>query len=138
MARGDSVSSDLARLILRLVLGALILLHGIYKLRHGVDFIGGMLAHAGLPRFIAYGVYIGEVLAPVLLIAGIWTRAGAFIIVFNMVVAVALAHRTQLTGLNETGGWTMELQAMYLFTALAVLLLGAGRYSVGGSAGRFN
>jgi putative oxidoreductase len=40
--------------------------------------------------------------------------------------------------LNETGGWALELQGMYLGAAVAVALLGAGRFSLGGATGRFN
>ncbi|MBB3221637.1 hypothetical protein [Pseudoduganella umbonata] len=57
-------------------------------------------------------------------------------VVVNMVVALLLAHAGQFFSLNETGGWTRELQGMYL--AVAVALLGAGRYSIGGNRGRFN
>jgi putative oxidoreductase len=36
----------------------------------------------------------------------------------------------QLGQLNAQGGWALELQGMYLFTALAVALLGPGAYSI--------
>lgn len=85
-----------------------------------------------------YFVYIGEVLAPVLLIIGLWTRAAALLVIANMSVAIALAHRNELFTLGPTGGWAIELQALYWLGALAILLLGAGRLSVGGVHGRFN
>jgi putative oxidoreductase len=37
----------------------------------------------------------------------------------------------QLFAFNATGGYALELEAFYLFGALSVVLLGAGRYSVG-------
>jgi putative oxidoreductase len=40
--------------------------------------------------------------------------------------------------MGKTGGWALELQGFYFFTALAVALLGAGRYSMGGISGRWN
>jgi putative oxidoreductase len=55
-----------------------------------------------------------------------------------MIVAVLLAHTAQFFTLNGTGGWALELQGMYFGAALAVALLGAGRYSLGGANGRFN
>jgi putative oxidoreductase len=55
-----------------------------------------------------------------------------------MLVAVGLVHTSQLVGLNQQGGYGLELQAMYLFGALAVALLGAGRFSLGGIDGRWN
>jgi putative oxidoreductase len=131
-------SNDLGKLVLRVVLGALILCHGVSKLMHGADPVFGMVAAAGLPSILAYGVYVGEVLAPLLLLLGVWSRVGALIIAINMLAAIALAHAGQIAMLNETGGWALELQGMFLGTALAVALLGAGRFSLGGGSGRWN
>lgn len=131
-------SNDLGKLVLRVVLGVLILFHGVSKLIHGPGFVLQLVAQTGLPSLFAYGVYIGEVVAPILLILGLWTRAGALIVAINMLVALGLVHMGQLTSLADTGGWALELQGMYLGTAIAVALLGAGRYSMGGSNGRWN
>ncbi|MBQ5946750.1 DoxX family protein [Massilia sp. ST3] len=129
---------DAGKLVLRVALGLLILLHGIAKLRGGVGFISGMLAQQGLPGALAYGVYVGEVLAPLLILAGVWTRLAAAVVAVNMVVAVALVHMGELWSLSKTGGWELELQGMFLAASVALALLGAGRYSVGGARGRFN
>jgi putative oxidoreductase len=129
---------DRGKLVLRVLLAALILFHGVSKLIGGVGFITGMLTKAGLPTVLGYGVYIGEVVAPLLILFGIFTRAAALVVVVNMIVALLLVHTSQFFTLNETGGWAIELQALYLGTAVAVALLGAGRYSVGGLRGRFN
>jgi putative oxidoreductase len=131
-------ASDAGRLLLRVALGVLILLHGLFKVTHGAGMIVGMVQKAGLPSAFGYAVYIGEVVAPLLLILGLWTRAAAVVIAINMVVAIALAHQAQIFTLNQQGGWAIELQGLYLFTALAIALLGAGRFSIGGSNGRFN
>ncbi len=124
---------DLGKLILRLALGLLILLHGIGKLRGGVAPIEQMLAAHGLPTYLAWGALIGEVLGPILLIVGFYARIGAALIAINMLTAFALAHVAQLGQLNQQGGWALELQGMFLFTAIALVLLGPGRYSVNGS-----
>ena len=131
-------SDDTGKLILRLALGILILLHGIAKLGSGVGGIAGMLTSHGLPAGLAYLVYIGEILAPVLLIAGIFTRPAALIVVINMLFAIFLAHMSQVFTLGKTGGWAIELQGMFLFAAIAVAFLGAGRFSFGGIAGKYN
>ena len=55
-----------------------------------------------------------------------------------MIVAVLVAHTGDLFHLNKQGGYQLELQAMYLFTAVALALTGAGRYSVGGRYGPLN
>ena len=121
---------DLGKLILRLTVGILILLHGVAKLKSGVDGIAGMVQGAGLPGWLAYGAYIGEVLAPLLVILGLYARIGAAIIAVNMLFAIGLAHMKELYALNQGGGWAIELQAMFLFTSLAIALIGPGRYAV--------
>jgi putative oxidoreductase len=121
---------DLGKLILRLTVGILILLHGVAKLKSGVDDIAGMVQGAGLPGWLAYGAYIGEVLAPLLVILGLYARIGAAIIAVNMLFAIGLAHMKDLYVLNQGGGWAIELQAMFLFTSLAIALIGPGRYAV--------
>jgi putative oxidoreductase len=131
-------SDDTGKLVLRLALGVLILLHGIAKLSSGVDGISGGLTARGLPGALAYLVYIGEILAPVLVIAGIYTRPAAWIMVINMLVAIWLVHTKDLFVLGKNGGWALELQGMFLFAALAVALMGAGRFSVGGTSGKYN
>ncbi|CAB3723144.1 DoxX family protein [Achromobacter piechaudii] len=132
-------SDDTGKLILRLTLGILILLHGLSKLMGGgVTGISGMLSSHGVPGFLAYGVYVGEILAPVLLIVGVYTRLGGLIIAINMVVAILLAHTGQLGSMTNNGGWALELQGMFLFTALALAFMGAGRFSLAGNGGRWN
>ena len=126
------------KLLLRVLIGALMLFHGVAKIRNGLGPIPGMLSQHGLPPEIAYLCYIGEVIAPLMLIAGIWTRLAALVVAINMATAIALAHMQQILTLNDQGGWAIELQAMYLFGALAVMLLGAGRLSAGGALGRWN
>jgi len=134
MTRND----DAGKLILRLAVGILILLHGISKLSTGIGGIAGMLTSHGLPAGVAYLVYVGEIVAPVLMIIGVLTRPAAVVVVVNMLFALFLAHSSQFFTLGKTGGWSLELQGMFLFGALAVAFLGAGRFSVGGIAGKYN
>ena len=127
-----TVYDDIGKLVLRLTVAGLVLFHGVAKILHpgSLDFIGGRLEAAGLPAFISYGVYIGEVIAPALLIAGLYTRMGAAIIMINMLFAIGLSHAHEIFTLGQHGGWAIELQAFYLFGALCVALLGSGRLAV--------
>jgi len=134
----DNKMDDGGKLVLRVLLAVLILFHGVSKLIGGVGPISGMLAKAGLPGGLGYFVYIGEVFAPLLILFGVFARAAALVVVVNMIVALLLVHTSQFFTLNDTGGWALELQAMYLGAAVTIALLGAGRYSVGGVGGRFN
>lgn len=134
----SSPTDDLGKLILRVTLAALILFHGVAKIIGGPGFIIATVAKAGLPSAIGYLVYVGEVIAPLLVLFGVWTRLAALVIAGNMLVAVGLVHMQQIFTLSQTGGWALELQGMFLAAALSVALLGAGRYSVGGTGGRWN
>jgi putative oxidoreductase len=131
-------TDDLGKLILRLTVGLLMLFHGVSKLSHGVGAIEAMLVMHGLPAYIAWGVYIGEVVAPLLILAGSYTRLAGLIIAINMVIALALVHSGQFFMLAKSGGWQLELQAFYLMGGVAIMLLGAGRFSVSGSGGKWN
>lgn len=133
-----SSSEDVGKLVLRSVLALLILFHGISKVIGGAGFITEMVAKIGLPPALGYLVYVGEVVAPLLVLFGIWARAGAAVIAINMIVALLLVHTQQLLQVTENGGWALELQGMYLSAAIAVALLGAGRYSIAGAQGKWN
>ncbi len=121
---------DIAKLVLRLALGVLMLFHGYAKLIHGIGPIEAMLVAKGLPAFLALGVYIGEIVAPLMLIAGAQVRIAALLVTANMVVAIMLAHLGDVFALSAQGGWRLELQGFYLFTAVALILLGGGKYGV--------
>ena len=123
-------NADLGRLLLRLGLGGCILFHGVAKLMGGIDPITQMVTSTGLPGFVAYGVYLGEVVAPALVIVGWYSRLGSLVIAINMLFAIFLAHRADLFKLAASGGYALELQAMYLIVAAALALMGPGRYSV--------
>jgi len=105
------------------------LLHGIAKLTHGVDFLGDMFKNMGLPAFFSYSVYIGEVIAPLLIVVGYRTRLAALIFAFTMVVAVGMVHTADIFKLSETGGWALEVQGLYFFGAIALFFTGAGKYA---------
>jgi putative oxidoreductase len=132
------VASDLGKLVLRLTLGGLMLFHGVAKIAAGAAPILALVAKAGFPPALGYLVFVGEIAAPLLLVIGLWTRAAAAVMAINMVVAVLLVHTAQFGEIGKTGGWALELQAFYFFTALAIVLLGAGRFSVGGEGGKLN
>jgi putative oxidoreductase len=121
---------DIGKLLLRLTVGILILLHGLAKVTGGVGGISNMLAGVGLPAALAYGVYIGEVLAPLLLIIGFYSRIAALVIVVNMLFAIGLVHMDDIVRFTKTGGWALELQALFLLISLAIALIGPGRYAV--------
>jgi putative oxidoreductase len=122
-------NTDLGLLILRIAVGALMLLHGIAKLGD-VSFIEGMLSGKGLPSFLAFGVYITEIVAPLLILVGYRTRLAAVVYVFGNLFAFFLVHTGDLFLLNENGGWQLELLGLYLFGAIALFFTGGGKIAV--------
>lgn len=123
-------NADIGKLILRLTVGVLLVLHGVHKVMHGLDGVRAMLLLHQLPAWFAWGVYVGEVVAPLMVIVGYYTRLGAVLIVINMLFAVGLAHMNEVFMLTRTGGWALELQAFYLLVALALVFLGPGKYKL--------
>lgn len=124
------MNDNLAKLILRLGVGGMLLLHGIHKALHGIGFIKALVTAQGLPEVIAYGVYIGEILAPIFLIIGWKSRFWAGIVAFNMAAVLYLTHMGDLFTLGSHGGWAVELPMFYLLGAVAITLLGSGKYAI--------
>jgi len=124
------VQEDIAKLLLRMTIGGLMLFHGIDKALHGINFIEGMLGAHDLPAFITYGVYIGEIIAPILIMIGLFTRSAALILAFNMLVAILLVHAGSIFTLGKHGEWSIETPMLYLLGGIVIALLGAGKYSI--------
>lgn len=125
---------DFGKFLLRLAVGGLMLFHGLHKLFAGIDGISGMLIAKGLPGFIAYGVLVGEVIAPCLIILGILTRPAALVLAFTMIVAWLMVGMNETWALDKTGAWAIESLVYFFIGALAVAFLGAGRFSVAGNS----
>ena len=105
-------------------LGVLLLFHGIDKVMHGTEFIEKMLVALNVPysEYVQYGVYMGEVVAPLLLIFGQYIRISGAIIAFNMLVALFLVHQNTLFTLGEHGAWSIEVPMLYLIAGLTLAL----------------
>jgi putative oxidoreductase len=120
---------DLAILLLRITYGLLIF-HGWHKLHDGLGGIQGMLAGYGIPAFVAYGVIIGEVIAPVMMMLGIFTRLAALSAAATMVVAWLMVGIHHTFALSPVGAWAIEDIVYYFMAAIVIALYGSGRYSV--------
>jgi len=105
-------------------LGVLLLFHGIDKVMHGTEFIEKMLVGLKIPysEYVQYGVYIGEIVAPLLLIFGQYMRISGAIVAFNMLVALFLVHQKTLFTLGEHGAWSIEVPMLYLIAGLTLAL----------------
>jgi putative oxidoreductase len=132
------LSEDLGKLVLRLAVAVLILLHGVAKMRYGLGDVIPALARHNIPQAVGWLVLLGEVLAPALIIIGLWTRPAAWLLAATMAAALVLGHMNELFQLTNHGGLLLEVQWLYLAGSIAIALLGAGRFSVGGVTGRWN
>ena len=117
-------------ILLRITVGTLLFTHGLIKITNGVEGIANMLTSKGLPAFVAYGVYAGEIIAPILLVIGFRARLAAVVIFINMLVVFFIARPQDLFALNAMGLWEMELAAFYLFGSIILFFTGAGKYAV--------
>src|SRR5690606_32445101 len=112
---------DVGKFLLRLSIGGLMLIHGVNKVLSGNEDVTQILNSVGIPAFFSFGVFLGEVIAPIMLIVGYKVRVGGFLVALNMLIAILLVHSAQLTQMNELGGWMIELNALYLIGALAII-----------------
>lgn len=123
-------NEDIGKLILRLALGGMMLVHGFDKLKHGIAFIRAEVAAAGMPELLAAGIYVGELVAPLMVIIGWNARIGAILITISMLFAIGLVHTADVFSLGPNGGWALDAQGMFLFSAVALALIGPGRYRI--------
>lgn len=126
------LNEDIGKLILRVSIATLMLFHGYHKLINGIAGIKGLVVKAGLPEFVAYGVYLGEIVFPILIIIGLYTRISSLFFALTMVFAIFLAHGNDLFTLGKTGGPIIELALIYLLTSISLMFIGAGRFSFDG------
>jgi putative oxidoreductase len=123
-------NSDIAKLIIRLSLGIMMLFHGVEKIINGISGVKYLTTNAGLPEFLAYGIYVGEVVVPIFIILGLYARVASVVLALNMLMAIFLAHGGSLFELGKHGAPVIELPLFYLILSISVFLLGSGRYSV--------
>ena len=124
---------DLAALVLRLTLGTVLIAHALLKL---VVFTpagtAGFFQKIGLPGPLAYFVIAAELAAGIAIVLGWRTRLAA-IAVAPILFGSALPHLPNGWLFSAAGGgW--EYSAFLGFTAIAVALLGEGRYAIGRTA----
>jgi putative oxidoreductase len=130
---------DIGKLILRVTVAGLMIFHGIAKLKSGIGWMAGMLTAHHLPVALGYGVYLAEVVAPILLVIGVLTRPAAAVIAFDMFMAIVLVVQGRLFTINErSGGLGGETELFYLLASVAIVFLGSGRYAVSRGAGRWD
>jgi len=118
---------DIGLLILRITVGGLLFLHGVHKISDGIENQMQLFSNNGLPGQLMYFVYISEVVAPVLLVMGVFTRISALTIIMTM-ITILFVIPAPLLGLDKHGASVIELQLLYLLIPVALFFTGPGRY----------
>jgi len=121
---------DTAKLLLRLTVGIMILFHGVEKVTNGINGVKYLVTNSGLPEFLAYGIYVGEIVLPILIVLGLYARVASLFLALNMAVAIFLAYGSSLFELGKFGAPVMELPLLYLILSLLIFMFGSGKYSV--------
>ena len=121
-------ATSIAELALRLAVGTVFLVHGLQKrafwtTQPSEQLPSGMIK---LLRFLS----IVEPLGGVAMLAGFLTRPAAIGLSIIMVGAINLKARQMKKGFTGDGGW--DLDFMVLAANVALLLLGAGPWSLDG------
>lgn len=118
---------DIGKLILRVTLAVLMLFHGIDKIGN-LDGVIAVLGNRGLPGFLAYAIYIGEILAPLMLLIGVRIKIAALIMSATIFAASLLVFSDKLFALGKHGAYALEVQAFYIFVGIAIFFLGQDRF----------
>jgi putative oxidoreductase len=129
---------DWGKLLLRVGIAVLLMLHGIAKLKNGIAWMAGPLSSFGLPMFVGYGVFVGEIIAPIFLILGKFSRLAGLVVAFDLFMAIVLARRGDILKLNQGGGWAIEVEMLFLLGGICIFLLGSGKYSLSKGEGRWD
>lgn len=136
---GRAMWDDVGKLILRLAVAGLLLFHGVAKLKGGVGWMAGPLANLGMPAFIAYGVFVGEIVAPILAIVGKFTRLAGLVMAFDLLMAILLVLRGRMFAVNpQGGGWAIELEMFFVLGGVALFFLGSGRLALSRGQGAWD
>ena len=125
------INSSTAVFLLRLALAIVFFAHGSQKMLgwfggNGFAATTGFFVSSGIPTPLAWAAIFAEFFGSILLLAGFFTRLGAFAVATNMAVAIGKVHLSK--GFFNPAGF--EFPLTLLFAAVIVFLYGPGRYSI--------
>ena len=118
---------DLGLLLLRVFTGVLLIHHGYEKLANIENFADAFVRplHLPFPVALSYMAAFSEVIGSWLLITGLLTRFGALAVAGT--ISVAIYHAIITAGFNI---YLLELLGLYFASALAIMSVGPGLFSI--------
>jgi len=127
----DTARGSYAALLLRVSLGVLFLMHGVY-LKVFVFGMAGMsegFASMGLPGWFAWIVMLYETIGGIMLILGIYVPLVAAFLGIHMLAATVLGHAANgWLFTNDGGGY--EFTLFWAIACFALALLGPGAHAL--------
>lgn len=129
MRRFVPANPDLALLLMRLVLAAVLLTHGLPKIT-GFSNTVGFFTSAGVPAPALAAAYatIVETAGGILMLLGVAVDIVGVLIAIDMLGAIIFVHIKH--GFAGQGGYEFPLSVLVI--AVSIALMGPGAYSVGG------
>jgi putative oxidoreductase len=132
-----SSMNDLALLLLRLALGAIMWAHGAQKLLglfggHGPQTFVRLVGTLGLPPSMAWLVIAVEFFGGIAIAFGVLSRLAALGAAVEMVVAIVKLHWANGFFTNGPNGAGYEYPLLLAVVAFVLLLTGPGRFALFG------
>lgn len=129
MRRYLPLNLDVALLVLRVALAAVLLYHGLPKIMNfGATVSGFETMNIPAPTLTAAFAVLSEVIGGILILLGVAVDLAGILVIIDMLGAIVTVHWA--SGFDFTkGGW--EHPFTVLAMALALALAGPGRMSVG-------
>lgn len=126
----DHSKNDLGLLVMRIALGSALLAHGLMKyFVFTLPGTVGFFESLGIPGFMAYLVFLGEVGGGLFILLGIQTRLMAALMVPILVGATVVHIPNGWSFSAQGGGW--EYPAFLTAASIALALTGEGSVSLG-------
>ena len=127
----DAAKASYAALLLRLSLGVLFLMHGLYLkvFMFGMAGVSEGFASMGLPAWFAWVVMLYETIGGIMLILGLYVPLVAAFLGIHMLAATFIGHAANgWLFTNQGGGY--EFPLFWAIVCFALALLGAGAYAL--------
>ena len=129
----SEIAVDLSSLILRLALGAIMISHGIPKIKKREVLGKKWNDHYGVPKATIWLTGIFQIVGGLALLVGLFTSLTALVLNLDMLAALFICifnshHREPFNSVSPEKGWDVNL--LLVASLAAVMLLGGGDWSV--------
>ena len=129
----SEIAVDLASLILRLTLGAIMISHGIPKIKKREVLGKKWNDHYGVPKATIWLTGLLQIVGGLALLVGLFTSLTALILALDMLAALYICvfnshHREPFNSVTPEKGWDVNL--LLVGALVAVMLLGGGQWSL--------